>query len=90
MGVLTSLIAGLPDGMVVTDSAVTDGYRHDRALDPSAGKPLAVVQPRRTDEVQTVLRWASANRVPVVACRAALLHWMTGSCCRRKRCATSR
>lgn len=67
MGVLTSLIAGLPDGMVVTDSAVTDGYRHDRALDPSAGKPLAVVQPRRTDEVQTVLRWASANRVPVVA-----------------------
>ena len=63
---LTSLIADLPDGMVVTDPAVTDGYRQDRALDPSAGKPLAVVRPQRTDEVQTVLRWASANRVPVV------------------------
>ncbi|BCI86512.1 hypothetical protein NIIDMKKI_17180 [Mycobacterium kansasii] len=63
---LASLIAALPDGMVVTDPAVTDGYRHDRALDPSAGEPLAVVRPRRTDEVQTVLRWATANRVPVV------------------------
>ena len=64
--VLASLIAGLPDGMVVTDPTVTEGYRQDRAFDPSAGKPLAVVRPRRTEEVQTVLRWATANRVPVV------------------------
>jgi glycolate oxidase len=64
--VLAALIAELPDGMVVTDPAVTEGYRQDRAFDPSAGKPLAVVRPRRTDEVQTVLRWASAHRVPVV------------------------
>src|ERR1700692_3253136 len=52
--------------MVVTDPAITEGYRQDRAFAPSAGKPLAVVRPRRTEEVQTVLRWASANRVPVV------------------------
>src|ERR1700677_2296713 len=52
--------------MVVTDPAVTEGYRQDRAFDPSAGKPLAVVRPLRTEEVQTVLRWATANRVPVV------------------------
>jgi len=45
---------------------VTEGYRQDRALDPSAGKPLAVVRPRRTEEVQTVLRWATANGVAVV------------------------
>jgi glycolate dehydrogenase FAD-linked subunit len=64
--VLAELIAGLPDGMVVTDPTVTEGYRQDRAFDPSAGKPLAVVRPRRTEEVQTVLRWASASRVPVV------------------------
>jgi glycolate oxidase len=64
--VLAGLIADLPDGMVVTDPAVTEGYRQDRAFDPSAGKPLAVVRPRCTEEVQTVLRWASANRVPVV------------------------
>src|SRR6185312_4099201 len=59
-------IADLPDGMVVTDPTVTEGYRQDRALDPSAGKPLAVVRPRRTEEVQTVLRWAAAPTVPVV------------------------
>jgi glycolate oxidase len=64
--VLGGLISNLPDGMVVTDPAVTEGYRQDRAFDPSAGKPLAVVRPLRTEEVQTVLRWATANRVPVV------------------------
>src|SRR6202000_623485 len=52
--------------MFVTDPAITEGYRHDRAFDPSAGKPLAVVRPRRTEEVQAVLRWAAANHVPVV------------------------
>src|ERR1700726_226237 len=52
--------------MVVSDPTVTEGYRQDRAFDPSAGKPLAVVRPRRTEEVQTVLRWATAHRVPVV------------------------
>jgi len=64
--VLAGLVAELPDGMVVTDPAVAEGYRQDRAFDPSAGKPLAVVRPLRTEHVQTVLRWASANRVPVV------------------------
>ncbi|OMC45556.1 FAD-linked oxidase [Mycobacterium sp. IS-2888] len=63
---LAGLIAGLPDGTVVTDPAITEGYRQDRAFDPSAGKPLAVVRPRTTEEVQTVLRWATTNRVPVV------------------------
>jgi len=64
--VLASLIAALPHGMVVTDPTVTEGYRQDRAFDPSAGKPMAVVRPRRTEEVQAVLRWATTNRVPVV------------------------
>ncbi|MEE6175727.1 FAD-binding oxidoreductase [Mycobacterium sp. 050134] len=63
---LADLIAGLPDGLVVTDPTITEGYRQDRAFDPSAGKPLAVVRPQRTEEVQTVMRWATANRVPVV------------------------
>ena len=66
MDVLAALVGELPDGMVVTDPAVTEGYRQDRALDPSAGKPLAVVRPRRTEDVQAVLRWAAANKVPVV------------------------
>jgi len=63
---LAGLVADLPEGTVVTDPAITEGYRQDRAFDPSAGKPLAVVRPRSTEEVQTVLRWASTNRVPVV------------------------
>ncbi|MBW0015946.1 MAG: FAD-binding protein [Mycobacterium sp.] len=66
MNALDSLIAELPDGTVVTDPAVTEGYRQDRAFDPSAGKPLAVVRPRCTAEVQAVLRWATANQAPVV------------------------
>lgn len=45
--VLAGLMAELPEGMVVTDPAVTDGYRQDRAFDPSAGKPLAIIRPRR-------------------------------------------
>jgi glycolate oxidase len=64
--VLADLIAELPDGTVVTDPAITEGYRQDRAFDPSAGKPLAVVRPQSTEQVQTVLRWATANRVAVV------------------------
>ena len=41
---LAGLIAELPEGMVVTDPAITEGYRQDRAFDPSAGKPVAVVR----------------------------------------------
>src|ERR1700748_182352 len=52
--------------MVVTDPTVTEGYRQDRAFDPSAGKPLAVVRPSRTEEVQAVMRWATSNKVAVV------------------------
>jgi glycolate oxidase len=64
--VLADLIGELPEGMVVTDPAITESYRQDRAFDPSAGKPVAVVRPRRTEEVQTIMRWASANQLPVV------------------------
>ena len=63
---LAELIAELPEGMVVTDPAITESYRQDRALDPSAGKPMAVVRPLRTEDVQTVLRWATQHRVAVV------------------------
>jgi glycolate oxidase len=66
MSALDSLTAELPDGMVVTDPAITDKYRQDRALDPAAGKPLAVVRPLTTEDVQIVMRWATAHRVPVV------------------------
>ncbi|KRE29305.1 FAD-linked oxidase [Mycobacterium sp. Soil538] len=64
--VLAELISALPDGTVVTDPDILESYRHDRAADPGAGTPMAVVRPRRTEEVQAVLRWASAHRIAVV------------------------
>ncbi|MFV8163030.1 FAD-binding oxidoreductase [Mycobacterium sp. 134] len=63
---LSELIAELPEGVVVTDADILASYRQDRAADPAAGTPLAVVRPTRTEEVQAVLRWASAHRVAVV------------------------
>lgn len=66
MTALPALLAELPDGVVVTDPDIVSSYRHDRALDPAAGTPIAVVRPTKTEQVQAVLRWASAHRVPVV------------------------
>src|SRR6476469_5114584 len=63
---LASLIAELPEGVVVTDPDIVASYRQDRAFDPTAGTALAVVRPRRTEEVQTVMRWASRHRIAVV------------------------
>ncbi|MCH9767111.1 MAG: FAD-binding protein, partial [Actinomycetia bacterium] len=63
---LESLISALPDGTVVTDPDILESYRHDRAADPTAGTPSAVVRPRSTEQVQVVLKWASTHRVPVV------------------------
>ena len=63
---LADLIAALPDGTVVTDPDILGSYRQDRAADPSAGTPLAVVRPARTQEVQAVMRWATTHRIAVV------------------------
>ena len=70
MSALAALIAelgdALPEGTVVTDPDILASYRHDRAMDPGAGTPLAVVRPTTTAQVQATLRWASAHRIPVV------------------------
>lgn len=63
---LDSLITALPEGTVVTDPDIVASYRQDRAADPTAGIALAVVRPHRTEEVQTVLRWASEHGIAVV------------------------
>jgi glycolate oxidase len=68
MSVLTadSLIAALPDGIVVTDPATIENYRYDWSRDPGAGTPLAVVRPTGADQVQAVVRWCAENRIPIV------------------------
>jgi glycolate oxidase len=63
---LAALAAVLPAGALVTDPDVVAGYRQDRAPSQDAGRPLAVVRATLTEDVQAVLRWASAHRVPVV------------------------
>ncbi|MFC4605811.1 FAD-binding oxidoreductase [Rhodococcus kronopolitis] len=63
---LAELAAALPDGALVTDPDVTAGYRQDWAADPNAGTPLAVVRATCTEDVQAVMRWATAHHVPVV------------------------
>lgn len=56
----------LPDDTVVTDPDVMRTYAHDMAGFCDAGTPLAVVMPRTVEEVQHVMRTATALRVPVV------------------------
>ena len=63
---LDGLIAALPEGTVVTDPDIVASYRQDRAADPDAGTALAVVRPRGTEDVQTIVRWAAANAVAVI------------------------
>lgn len=57
---------GLPDDAVLTDPDVTATYAHDMASFCPAGSPAVVVLPRTVEQVQHVLRTASALRVPVV------------------------
>ncbi len=63
---LGELVAALPPDTVLTDPGVLTSYRQDWARDPDAGTPLAVVRANSTADVQAVLRWATAARVPVV------------------------
>lgn len=66
MTALPELRALLGESVVATDPDILASYRQDWAKDPAAGTPIAVVRPSSTDEIQTVLRWASAHRVAVV------------------------
>ncbi|WP_301114637.1 FAD-linked oxidase C-terminal domain-containing protein [Microbacterium sp.] len=43
-----------------------EAYRRDRANDPNAGMPLAVVRARSTEDVQVVVRIAASRGVPIV------------------------
>ncbi|MFE4454580.1 FAD-binding oxidoreductase [Streptomyces sp. NPDC056796] len=63
---LERLRAGLPPGALITDPDVTASYAHDMASFCDAGTPAVVVLPRTVEEVQHVMRTATALRVPVV------------------------
>ncbi|WP_405936960.1 FAD-binding protein [Streptomyces sp. NBC_00726] len=63
---LERLRAGLPAGAVLTDPDVTASYAHDMAGFCEAGTPAVVVLPRTAEQVQHIMRTATALRVPVV------------------------
>lgn len=60
------LVAELGNDVVVVDAERMDKYRWDRANDPDAGVPLAVVRARSTEDVQAAVRFAAAHGLPVV------------------------
>ncbi|MFF2845498.1 FAD-binding oxidoreductase [Streptomyces sp. NPDC058001] len=60
------LLDGLPAEAVLTDPDITASYAHDMASFCDAGAPAAVVLPRTVEQVQHVMRTATALRVPVV------------------------
>lgn len=63
---LQALIDELPEGCVVTDPTKMDAYRWDRANDPTAGTPLAVVRVSCTEDVQVAVRFAAEHGIAIV------------------------
>jgi len=64
--IMGELFATLPEGTVITNPDSFDSYRWDRANDPSAGMPLAVVCATSTADVQAVVRVAATHGIPIV------------------------
>ncbi|MCZ7414493.1 FAD-binding oxidoreductase [Streptomyces sp. WMMC897] len=60
------LLDGLPAEAVLTDPDVLAAYARDHAGFCPAGAPAVVVLPRTVEQVQHVLRTATATRTPVV------------------------
>ena len=63
---LSPLVEALGDDVVLVDPDRMAGYRWDRANDPGAGMPLAVVRAGSTEDVQTALRFAAEHGLAVV------------------------
>ncbi|MER7045697.1 FAD-binding oxidoreductase [Streptomyces jumonjinensis] len=63
---LERLRAALPAEAVITDPDVMVSYGRDMASFCAAGLPAVVVLPRTVEQVQAVMRTATALRVPVV------------------------
>ncbi|MGC4086575.1 MAG: FAD-linked oxidase C-terminal domain-containing protein [Polyangiaceae bacterium] len=51
---------------VTTDRDVLDSYRNDSGNWVAAGVPTALARPRNVEQVQSLARWASEHRVPLV------------------------
>jgi glycolate oxidase len=63
---LAPLVSALGEDVVLVDPDRMAGYRWDRANDPDAGMPLAVVRAGSTEDVQTTVRFAAEHGLAVV------------------------
>lgn len=61
-----ALVEALPGCDVLLDPDRMAGYRWDRANDPAAGMPAAVVRATCTADVQAAVRFAAEHGIPVV------------------------
>ncbi|GCD45504.1 FAD-binding oxidoreductase [Streptomyces paromomycinus] len=66
MDLIARLRDALPAEAILTDPDVIGAYAHDMASFCEAGTPAVVVLPRTVEQVQHVMRTATALRVPVV------------------------
>ena len=94
---LAPLVAALGEDVVLVDPDRMAGYRWDRANDPDAGMPLAVVRAGSTEDVQAAVRFAAEHGLAVVPrgagtglSPAAPPRWTGASSCRPSGCARSR
>ncbi len=63
---LRPLIDSLDDDRVLVDPERMGGYRWDRAHEPEAGMPLAVVRAQSTEDVQAAVRFAARHGIAIV------------------------
>ena len=64
--IVAELVDALPAGIVVTSPESLEAYRWDRAEDPMAALPIAVVRAETTEQVQLAVGIAARAGVPVV------------------------
>ena len=67
MDIYAALEAALPPGTSVAPDAIEPRYLGDWMVKDPAARPAALVRPRSTEEVSTVLRLCDGAGVPVVA-----------------------
>ena len=63
---IAELQSTLPPDVIVVEPATLENYRFDWSRDPRAGTPVAVVRPTNSEQVQTVMGWASTHDTAVV------------------------
>ncbi|WGW11698.1 FAD-linked oxidase C-terminal domain-containing protein [Saxibacter everestensis] len=63
---IAPLVSALPASAVIVDPDKMASYRWDRANDPDAGYPLAVVRVESAEDVQTAVRFAVKHHLPVI------------------------